>query len=109
MADIAMFLMKFRGELLRLGVWNPDAVCASVLSDEEQPPLTTLKAYQQAWLVCHAAESVLTNEFDGTRVERWLTALAHATFDFEDAFQTEHGYMPLNACEGEWYGPVGRA
>jgi hypothetical protein len=76
-------------------------ICNSVTVRAQQPSITTIEQYQEAWTVCYAAEEVLTSLDDGSEAVAWRTALAHVIFDFEDAYLAKHGHMPLNPAPPE--------
>jgi len=107
--SVARFLPKFRAELDKAGISDPRGVCEALAAGAKQPPLASLEEYQRAWSILYAAEAVRTDDYDGSPVEEWVTALAHRVFDFEDAFKAKHGYMPLNPALEDWYEVAGRA
>jgi hypothetical protein len=107
-----VFLPRLRAELVRNGMSEEAAafVCKAVLAGAQQPAITTLKEYQEAWTVCHAMEEILTTLDDGSEAAACCTAFAHATIDFEVAYVKQHGHQPLNASPPEITdGPKGSA
>ena len=107
-----VFLPKLRIKLMRSGMSNARAaaVCNDILELNLPRPISTAHAYQQAWVICDAMEGILTNLDDGSEAAAWCMALAQRIFEFEDAFRTRHGYMPLNPAPQDLTdGPTGNA
>jgi hypothetical protein len=110
--ELEEFLPKLRAALVRNGISDETAqfICQEILAGTKQSRIVTLEQYQESWIVCHAAEGILTTTEDGSRVAAWLTALATALIEYEDRYIKKHGHMPLNACPPETTdGPTGSA
>ena len=60
-----------------------------------QRPLETAEHYREAWVAAQAVMDVLTSDDDGSEAASWLHAVSHAIFDYEDAYEKQHGYRPL--------------
>ena len=106
-----MFLPALREGLLKQGLTAEaaDFICETVKCGSTPPKIRTLAQYQETWIACRVAEDLLTAPDDGSEAALWSSALAHTCFDFEDAYQAEHGYMPLSPAPRDMEGPSGSA
>jgi hypothetical protein len=98
------FASKLLAELRRAGLSADVAefACKEALLGAAQSPLRSVSQYQQAWLICHAAEKVLNTLDDGSKPAAWCSSLAQAIIDFEDAYKLKHGHMPLSPAPRGW-------
>jgi len=67
-----------------------------------QRPLETAEHYREAWVAAQAAMYVLTSDDDGSEAATWVHAISHAIFDYEDAYEKQHGYRPLHPGGADW-------
>ena len=98
---LSSFLLSLREALLKQGLWLEAAefICETAKCG----------GTQDAWVVCHVAEEILTALDDGSEAALWCSALAYSCFQFEDAYLAEHGHMPLSPASRDMEGPSGSA
>jgi hypothetical protein len=82
----------------------------AIRTGAKQLPLDTAERYHEAWLAAQAAMEVLTSDDDGSEAATRLHTISHAIFDYEDAYEKQHGYRPLHPGGADWTdGPIGNA
>jgi hypothetical protein len=108
---LEVFLPKLRAQLLRNGMSAEaaDFVCKGITVGAQQPAITTLEQYQDAWTICYAAEQILTTLEDGSEAAAWCSALAISIIDYEVGYIKRHGHAPLHAGPPETEGQTGNA
>jgi hypothetical protein len=110
--ELSVFLPELKAGLIKNGMSEAEAdfVCLSVAKRASQRKITSMREYQDAWLVCHTMEDILTTLDDGSEAAAFYNALGHVVVDYEDSYHAEFGYWPLNAATAELlYEPSGRA
>ena len=110
--ELSVFLPKFKARLIKNGMAENEAefVCLSVAMRAQPRKLTTMRDYQDAWLVCDTMENILTTLDDGSEAAAFCKALGQVVIDYEDAYRAEFGYWPLNAATPEeTFGQTGSA
>lgn len=109
--ELSVFLPEFKAGLIkRNGEREADFVCLSVAMRAQPRKLTTMRDYQDAWLVCDTMENILTTLDDGSEAAAFCKALGQVVMDYEDAYCAEFGYWPLNAATPEeTFGQTGSA
>jgi hypothetical protein len=109
---LSVFLPKLREGLRRKGIAAITIASYEfdITTRARPQPLKDQTDYQDAWIACHVAMDILTDDQDGSEAADWHNALCHRVFDYEDAFEARHGCRPLNPGGPEWTeGPTGRA
>jgi hypothetical protein len=110
--ELDVFLPEFKAALIKNGMTEVEAdfVCLSVIKRAQPRKIVQAREYQDAWLICHTMEDVLTTLDDGSEAAAYYTALARVVIDYEDSYREKFGYWPLNAATPElMHGPSGRA
>ena len=110
--ELDVFLPEFKAGLIKNGMTEAEAdfVCLSVAKRASPRKITSMREYQDAWLVCHTMEDILTTLDDGSEAAAFCTLLGQVVIDYEDAYRAEFGHWPLNAADPEMtYGQTGSA
>jgi len=110
--QLSVFLSVFKAGLIKNGMSENEAdfVCISVAMRTHPRKITSIREYQDAWLVCHTMEDILTTLDDGSEAATFCTLLGQTVIDYEDAYHAEFGHWPLNAATPEMtYGQTGSA
>ena len=110
--ELSVFLPEFKTGLIKNGMSEAEAdfVCLSVAKRARPRKITSVREYQDAWLICDTMENILTTLEDGSEAAAFCIALGQAVINYEDSYRAEFGYWPLNAaCPEMTYGQTGSA
>jgi hypothetical protein len=110
--ELSVFLPEFKTGLIKNGMSEAEAdfICLSVAKRARPRKITSILEYQDAWLVCHTMEDILTTLDDGSEAAAFCALLGQVVIDYEDAYHAEFGHWPLNAATPEMtYGQTGSA
>ena len=110
--ELSVFLPEFKTGLIKTGMSEAEAdfICLSVAKRARPRKITSIREYQDAWLVCHTMEDILTTLDDGSEAAAFCALLGQVVIDYEDAYHAEFGHWPLNAATPEMtYGQTGSA
>ena len=102
----------FKAGLIKNGTSEneTDFVCISVAMRTHPRKITSIREYQDAWLVCHTMEDILTTLDDGSEAAAFCVLLGQVVIDYEDSYRAEFSHWPLNASTPEMtYGQTGSA
>ena len=66
--ELSVFLPEFKTGLIKNGMSEAEAdfICLSVAKRARPRKITSILEYQDAWLVCHTMEDILTTLDDGS-------------------------------------------
>ena len=109
---LRVFLPKLKAGLIKNGMAESEAdfVCLSVAKRAQPRKITSMREYQDAWLVCDTMEEILTTLDDGSEAAAFCALLGQVVTDYEESYRAEFGYWPLNAATPEMtYGQTGSA
>jgi hypothetical protein len=100
------------GGLIKNGMTESgaDFVCLSVAKRASPRKITSIREYQDAWLICYTMEAILTTLDDGSEAAAFCALLGQVVIDYEDSYRAEFSHWPLNASTPEMtYGQTGSA
>ena len=110
--ELNVFLPELKAGLIKNGMSEAEAdfVCLSVAKRARPRKITSVREYQDAWLICDTVENILTTLDDGSEAAAFCIALGQAVINYEDAYHAEFGHWPLNAATPEMtFGQTGSA
>jgi hypothetical protein len=89
------FLSLLRAALLNNGLSEvaADRICNGVRAKAQQPSITTLGEFQEAWAAWRAAQAISVTPHR-SEVAAWWKALSRAIIDYENTYVTRHGHWP---------------
>jgi hypothetical protein len=110
--ELKAFLPALKAALIknRMSENEADFVCFSIAMRAHPRKITSIREYQDAWVVCHTMEQILATPEDGSEAATFCALLGQVVINYEDAYHAEFGHWPLNAATPELtYGQTGSA